>query len=72
MTFWAENLGSAGFYVCLREMISFSGKHENLYIVSDGHSTLCFIKYTSVDAQVERNLLTLTSLKQGVDNSQQA
>ena len=35
MTFWSENLGSSGFYVCLREMISFSGKHENLYIVSD-------------------------------------
>ena len=32
MTFWLENVTSRGFNICLREMISFSGKHKDLYI----------------------------------------
>ena len=34
MSFWAEDVTEIHFRVCLREMVSFSGTHDNLYLVS--------------------------------------
>jgi hypothetical protein len=34
MSFWADDVSGSQFRVCLREMVSFSGAHENLYLVS--------------------------------------
>lgn len=33
MSLWAEDVTESQFRVCLREMISFSGTHENVYLV---------------------------------------
>jgi hypothetical protein len=34
MSFWAEDVTEIHFRVCVREMVSFSGIHDNLYLVS--------------------------------------
>ena len=33
-TVWVENVNSAGFKACLREMQNFDGLHENITVVS--------------------------------------
>ena len=34
MSFWTERVTQSQFRLCLREIVSFSGAHENLYLVS--------------------------------------
>jgi hypothetical protein len=48
MSFWAEDVTEIHFRVCLREMVSFSGTHDNLYLVSVSSSLSFFNQHINI------------------------
>ena len=56
MTYWTERVTQSQFRVCLRELVSFSGAHENLYLVSTMFCCNWYIvcRYLSTRSNIEK------------------
>ena len=56
MTYWTEGITQSQFRVCLRELVSFSGAHENLNLVSTMFYCKWYIvyRYLSTRSNVEK------------------